>query len=233
MTVKIPQNTQKYLTLMLESKIQDNQGEKLFENIEEYKKKYLIELDIPGTEKSNWASKDPYGEMKEKIRKKKEEKERVQTGIRQTTSGGFGSGGSEPSAKPEKYYGKDYERSVGEITMGDSSFEDIMGAAGLYGLGLLGAGLRNLKGSNTLLGQLGGQIEDLTGKSWFDTQVANIAKNQMGLVAQGAGSPWVPFYLPGKSKSKPKAERERDDVDDAIRDRERRDKAQKYGIPYP
>ena len=45
MTIRIPQNTQNYLTVMLENKIQANRGESLFANIEGYRQKYIQEVE--------------------------------------------------------------------------------------------------------------------------------------------------------------------------------------------
>lgn len=259
MSINIPQNTKVYLTAMLENKIQSVGVENLFENVEGYKQKYLTQsLQEKETKQSDLATgygsnfwetpkdgeeedrntpdlSNSYDKIKERMRQRKEEKkeqEQKQKNLdalqKEAETGGFGGDYADPKSTT-----KMKTPSASEIMFGDMSDVDIAAATGLYGGGMFGKWLQKLAGSNSMLGQLGGQIEDLTGKSWFDTQVANISKGQLGLVAQGAGSPWVPFYMPGRSKVKSQRERQDDETDELIRQRKRRDEAQKYGIPYP
>lgn len=235
MSINIPQNTKVYLAAMLENKIQSVGVENVFENIEGYKQKYLIqklqEQEATTSDLMTGYEGGPqtFGDklkQKKKERKEKEEKQKNLDALqKEAETGGFGST-TEPTKKMKP-------PSTSEIMFGDMSGGDIAAAAGLYGGGMFGSWLQKMAGSNSILGQLGGQIEDLTGKSWVDTQVANISKGQLGLVAQGAGSPWVPFYMPGRSKVKSQKERQDDETDELIRQRKRRDEAQKYGIPYP
>lgn len=235
MSINIPQNTKIYLTAMLENKIESIGAEKLFNNIEGYKQKYLTqnlheqEATTSGLMTGYEGGPQTFGDKLKQKKKERQEKEEKQKNLdalqKEAETGGFGS-----TTDPNK---KMKSPSASEIMFGDMSGGDIAAAAGLYGGGMFGKWLQKMAGSNSILGQLGGQIEDLTGKSWFDTQVANISKGQLGLVAQGAGSPWVPFYMPGRSKVKSQKERQDDETDELIRQRKRRDEAQKYGIPYP
>lgn len=215
MTIRIPQNTQNYLTVMLENKIQANRGESLFGNIEGYCQKYLKEI-APAT-----ASKDEEKideETPEEKAAKKTEQLKISLGKAlkgEENIGGFG--GGEPT--PKSYSkGKGIKNPL-EITFGETGAEGLLGGGIAYGIGSLPAFLGKLAGTKIakdpsgklskkmagplggFLSKLGGQIEDITGKSWFDAQIGNIGRSQMSLVAQGAGSPWTPFVMPGRSKS--------------------------------
>jgi hypothetical protein len=213
MTSKIPQNTQNYLSVMLENKIQANRGESLFVNIEGYRQKYIQEVTVAPTPPKTDAQ------------KAQEKKKQLEASL----AGGFGSGGPTPKKlKPGKYKEASLENTR-DILFGDTDDKGLALAATAYGAGTLGGWLSGLAGSeigakaakssfsgligkaaksaglqaSTVLKSLGGQIEDITGKSWLDAQLGNIAKGQLGLVAQGAGRPWVPFVMPGQKVTKP------------------------------
>ena len=243
MTSKIPQNTQNYLTVMLENKIQANHGESLFANIEGYRQKYIQEVTTAPTPPKTDA---------EKAQEKKKQ-------LEASLAGGFGSG--EPT--PKSYSKGKGVKSPTEIMFGDMSAGDIATAGGMYAGGALAGWLSGMGAAKTidkmnqksfegLLGKaaesaglskatvltnIGGQIEDLTGKSWVDAQLSNISRGQLGLVAQGAGSPWVPFAMPGKKQTAlPKYQRTtKDDRDrawlqQAVQDTKLMQQAQRLGI---
>lgn len=46
------------------------------------------------------------------------------------------------------------------------------------------------------------QVSDLTGKSWWDANFDRIGQQQLGLAAQGAGSPWVPLAVPQRQPAR-------------------------------
>lgn len=214
MTIRIPQNTQNYLAVMLENKIQANRGESLFANIEGYRQKYIQEVTTaPVKEKTD----------EEKAKEKKKQ-------LEASLAGGFGSGGPTPKTlKPGKYRDASLQN-VRDITFGDTDAEGLVGAGIAYGAGTLGGWLGGMLGARTIdamnqrskaftgvlgkaaesaglskaavLTNIGGQIEDLTRKSAVDAQLANIGRAQIGLDVQGVGSPWVPFVMPGAKKTK-------------------------------
>ena len=224
MTIRIPQNTQNYLAVMLENKIQANRGESLFANIEGYRQKYIQEVATAP------APAKPKEKTQEEIAAEKTEQLKTSMGKALTGEekiGGFGSGGPTPKTlKPGKYRDASLQN-VRDITFGETDETGIGLAATAYGAGTLGGWLSGLGAASTIdkmnqksvgdligkasesmglskaaiLTNIGGQIEDITGKSWIDAQVGNIARGQLGLVAQGAGSPWVPFVMPGKKQT--------------------------------
>lgn len=72
-------------------------------------------------------------------------------------------------------------------------------------------------GNNPFMAALGGQaamaipgiaskgarlLKDLSGASWFDTQIEKMGEDEARLTAQGAGSPWVPFEIPSTTTGK-------------------------------
>ena len=192
---------------MLENKIQANRGESLFENVEGYRQKYIQEVTTAPTPPKTDAQ------------KAQEKKKQLEASL----AGGFGSG--EPT--PKSYAKGKGVKDPTEIMFGDMSAGDIATAGGMYAGGALAGWLSGLGAASTIdkmnqksvgdligkasesmglskaaiLTNIGGQIEDITGKSWIDAQVGNIARGQLGLVAQGAGSPWVPFVMPGKKQT--------------------------------
>jgi hypothetical protein len=197
MIIRVPEDTKKYMTELLESKIQSNKDEYLFDNIREYRQKYMVEDD-------NYV-------------KKMTSFENLQTSgsnsLNPTPNFGIGGGTGYAKIKPNEYQKPSLGTSK-KIMFGDSEDALSKGAA-MYGGGALAGwissmggpslgpkGLKNIMRSpiGGFLQKLGGQIEDLTGKSWFDAQVGNIGQSQMRLAAQGAGSPWTPFVLPGKKR---------------------------------
>lgn len=210
MTIRIPQNTQNYLAVMLENKIQANRGESLFANIEGYRQKYIQEVTTAPIPPKTDA---------EKAQEKKKQ-------LESSLAGGFGSGGP----TPKKYSKGRGVKDPTEIMFGDMSGADIAKAGGLYAGGALAGWLGGMLGARTIdamnqrskaftgvlgkaaesaglskaavLTNIGGQIEDLTRKSAVDAQLANIGRAQIGLDVQGVGSPWVPFVMPGAKKTK-------------------------------
>lgn len=220
MISKIPQNTKNYLTVMLENKIQANCGEGLFANIEGYSQKYIQEV-------ATATAPEKTEEEKAEEKRKQLETSLGKALKGEEKIGGFGSGGPTPKPlKPGKYKNASLEN-VRDIAFGETDATGIGLAAAAYGAGTLGGWLSGLGAASTIdkmnkksvgdligkasesmglskaaiLTNIGGQIEDITGKSWIDAQVGNIARGQLGLVAQGAGSPWVPFVMPGKKQT--------------------------------
>ncbi len=204
---------------MLENKIQANRGESLFANIEGYRQKYLQEI-APAT--ANKDEEEIDEETPEEKAAKKTEQLKISLGKAlkgEENIGGFGGGGeTDKPIKPGKYKEASL-KNVRDITFGETDDAGLIGAGLAYGIGSLPSFLGRLGGTKIakdptgkfsklmaspvggFLSKLGGQIEDITGKSWFDAQIGNIGRSQMSLVAQGAGSPWTPFVMPGRTKS--------------------------------
>jgi hypothetical protein len=80
------------------------------------------------------------------------------------------------------------------------------------------------------------QISDISGAGWVDAQIGNIGPSELKLAAQGAGSPWTPFVLPGQAKSERKGYDPNKETDDAIKAASRAEQIKKlrakgYSIP--
>lgn len=184
----IPPNTKLFLTALLEQSIELNPQDNFIANKQEYNQKY----------NNNFALQEDSSQV-----------------------GGFGTSSPDIGSKTKKGAYKDAGfPELYKIGLGDTKGTDALKAAGLYGIGSVSGWLGNLLGQKiggkladkvatmgigalaptvgdkaaSLLQHLGGQIETLTGKSWADTQIANIAREQEGLVGQGMGSPPVKIY---------------------------------------
>jgi hypothetical protein len=80
------------------------------------------------------------------------------------------------------------------------------------------------------------QFETLSGASRFDANVGRIGPSEMELTAQGAGSPWTPFAIPGKTKAERKGYDPNVEQDEALKAAERaqriaKARSQGYNIP--
>jgi hypothetical protein len=197
MIIRVPDETKNYMTELLESKIQSNKDECFFENIREYRQKYMVEDDDYVNKMTSFGNLKTTGS----------------NNINPTPNFGIGGGTGYRKVKKDQYRSPSLE-TTNKILFGDSE-DALAGGAALYGVGTLASWLSSLGGPKMgpkglkklmsgpmggFLQKLGGQIEDLSGKSWFDAQVGNIGQSQMRLVAKGAGSPWTPFVLPGKKR---------------------------------
>lgn len=243
MIIRVPEDTKKYMTELLESKIQSNKGECLFENIQEYRQKYIPETTIPYPEK--FKEDDEYVDQMTSFGNLKTS---GSNSLNPTPNFGVGGGTGYRKIKQNQYNQEKglSPKNMTQILFGDSD-DALVGGAALYGAGSLAGwissmggpslgpkGLKNIMRSPVggFLQKLGGQIEDLTGKSWFDAQVGNIGQSQMRLAAQGAGSPWTPFVLPGKKriqKANPQ-DIENEELGRKIRTAELQQRAKKLGI---
>jgi hypothetical protein len=201
MNYTIPANTKEYLSALLEQKIQNNANECLFDNMVGYREKFMNEQLAP-----------PIETPEEK--KRKEEEAKLKADMAKSTggfAGGFGGGGAGTGKKLKK-------GEVGNILFGDEPEAAALGGLAAYGVGSLPGFLGSLTRSGMgpksfksllagplgpMVSKLGGQIEDISGKSWLDAQIGNIGRSQMKLAAQGAGSPWTPFVLPGEKRTEP------------------------------
>lgn len=170
-------------------------------------------------------------------------------------SGGFGG-----ESMATKGRGKGKAPGIIEIGLGDTDAAGVAGAALGYGVGAATDWLSGFFGkkigdkamgisADTLMGslkkrmgvggakfieKLGGQLSDIGGKSFFDTQAGKIGRDAMKLSVQGAGSPWVDFELPGaRPEPKYKAPEEVDPDEDLrkkVRSAKLRKQAQQLGI---
>ena len=170
-------------------------------------------------------------------------------------SGGFGG-----DSMATKGRGKGKAPGIVEIGLGDTDATGVAGAALGYGAGAAADWLSNFFGkkignkamgisADTLMGSLkkrlgvggakfietlGGQLADIGGTSFFDTQRKKIGLDAMKLAVQGAGSPYVDFELPGKRpEPKYQAPKEQDPDEDLrkkVRSAKLRKQAQQLGI---
>lgn len=107
------------------------------------------------------------------------------------------------------------------------------GPIGDIGRALAGKALVGIPGAvSSLLRQVG----DISGAGWAEAQLGNIGRSEMQLAAQGAGSPWTPFVLPGRAKGKQQGYDPNKEADEAIAAAERAEKIKKlkgagYNIP--
>jgi hypothetical protein len=222
------------MTELLESKIQSNKDECLFENIREYRQKYIHEKTIPYPEK--FKEDDEYIDQMTSFGNLKTD------GISSknpTSNFGIGGGTGYRKVKQNQYNQEKglSPKNMSKILFGDSEDAILYGPLA-YGGGVLASWLGKMAGGKmggklgSMAQQLGGQIEDLTGKSWFDAQVANIGHSQMKLTAQGAGSPWTPFVIPGKKKidRRSKEDIETEELGKKIRTTELQQRAKKLNI---
>lgn len=67
-----------------------------------------------------------------------------------------------------------------------------------------GLGSAVIKGIPGMGAALLRQLHDISGAGWFDANIEKIGRSQLELSAQGAGSPWTPFVIPGKTKAEVK-----------------------------
>lgn len=107
------------------------------------------------------------------------------------------------------------------------------GPIGDIGRALAGKALVGIPGAvSSLLRQVG----DISGAGWAEAQLGNIGRSEMELAAQGTGSPWTPFVLPGRAKGKQHGYDPNKEADEAIAAAERAEKIKKlkgagYNIP--
>jgi hypothetical protein len=222
MIIRVPDDTKNYMAELLESKIQSNKDECLFENIREYRQKYMAE------DKDYVNKMTSFGNLKTT----------GSNSINPTANFGIGGGTGFRKVKKDQYKSPSIEKTK-RIMFGDSDDEDAMwGGAGMYAGGALAAWLGSMAGKvggklGSMAQQLGGQIEDLTAKSLVDAQVAEVGRNQMLLQTKGMGSPWVPIYLPGKKKidRRSRQEMEDEELGKKIRSTEIKQKARNLNIP--
>lgn len=151
--------------------------------------------------------------------------------------------GGDPMREMLGLYGLGKAAYAGSDILGQLLGDKIMGGVasslpggGLFGnigQALAGKALAGIPGVATgLLKQIG----DISGAGWFDANVSRIGRSEMELAAQGAGSPWTPFALPGERTSKPYQYDPNRAQDEAIAAAERAEKIKKlkgsgYNIP--
>lgn len=215
---KIGEPTKDYLLLSLNQQIEENKNETISNSLKNYSSLYEVK---DSTEQS----------------------------------GGFGG-----SAMTSKGRGKGKSPGVLEIGLGDTDATGVAGAAIGYGAGAAADWLSSFLGkkignkamgisTDSLLGSLkrrmgvggakfietlGGQLADIGGTTFFDTQRKKIGRDAMKLAVQGAGSPYVDFELPG-ARPEPKYQAPKEeDPDEGLRKKVRsaklRKQAQQLGI---
>lgn len=209
MTHKFSNNTKAYLVMILEEKITNNPQDSVFKNKKIYEEWYNPSTwEWPGKVKK--AVMGPSDEDIKKQRKKTGEELKK-------SSGGFGKGEpklgkSDTGPSVSKTLFGDKEERGEDEDLFDNPILKALGIGGMAvggalakrGLDTIAAGLKTTGGLGKYTGQalssLGKQAEEISGKTWIESQLGKIGQTQMELAAQGAGSPWTKFVVPVKTK---------------------------------
>lgn len=254
MTVKLPTTTKQYLVFMIENKISNNPQDSVFKDKNLYNESYNpVDWWNTGVEKVKEIGKKIKDTLlmdtPEDIAKQEEQKKKSNKNLEKNL-GGFGTGGAGGKGKttgpnPLKTILGDNQEIEGEEAEGNPLL-DLLGVGGTVAAGAAAKKLSDI-GADKLLGQfggvggkyaakalssLGGQLEDLSGKTWMETQLGKIGRSQLELAAQGAGSPWTPFEIPvrkGKDFSSP-YDRETADLKSKLEAQRVRDAARQQGL---